>query len=578
VLTEIGPVTIQVPRDTDATFDPQIVKKRQRRLTGIDEIVLSLSAKGLTTGEIAAHFDDVYGATVSRDTISRITDKVLGEMAEWQNRPLELARLPGDLHRRHPREDSRRPGGQQAGLRGHRGHRGRGARHPRPVGRRRWRGKFWLAVLTEIRNRGVEDVCIAVCDGLKGLPDAVTTVWPLTVVQTCLIHLIRNTFRYASRKYWDEMSRDLRPVYTAAAEAAAKERFAEFAAKWGPRYPAIVRMWEKAWSEFAPFLDYDVEIRRVICSTNAIESLNARYRRAIRARGALPDRAGRTQVPVPGDPSPGPDRQGPGTMGHEMERSTKRILDHIRRTNHTQHQLTSARAESTVNQILPTPDVGFGRMWRIPSECGGGVAVRLLYLAGRMSLCWVRESKWFLPPTISRRCSSPRLVSSNGCRGGGCPMWSTSLGDRFGRSRRIAVSAISPVGIGLRRWAAWSGSSPGSSGITWWRSTSTPRWSGSCPSRFGCSGRLWAGKRRRHAPDFLVRSARGAVMVLDSPPAHLIGERDREAFAATGRACAALSWRYAVRDRLDGVFVANQRWLAGYRHPRCLDEHIAAQQ
>ena len=148
--------------------------------------------------------------------------------------------------------------------------------------------KFWLAVLTEIRNRGVEDVCIAVCDGLKGLPDAITTVWPLTVVQTCLIHLIRNIFRYASRKYWDEMSRDLRPVYTAATEAAAKERFGEFAGKWGARYPAIVRMWENAWSEFAPFLDYDVEIRRVICSTNAIESLNARYRRAIRARGHFP--------------------------------------------------------------------------------------------------------------------------------------------------------------------------------------------------------------------------------------------------------------------------------------------------
>ncbi|EID80501.1 transposase mutator family protein [Rhodococcus opacus RKJ300 = JCM 13270] len=148
--------------------------------------------------------------------------------------------------------------------------------------------KFWLAVLTEIRNRGVADVCIAVCDGLKGLPDAIPTVWPLTVVQTCLIHLLRNTFRYASRQYWDEMSRDLRPIYTAVNEAAAKEQFTEFADKWGPRYPAIVRLWESAWSEFVPFLDYDPEIRRVICSANAIESLNARYRRARRARGHFP--------------------------------------------------------------------------------------------------------------------------------------------------------------------------------------------------------------------------------------------------------------------------------------------------
>ncbi|PXX60342.1 mutator family transposase [Nocardia tenerifensis] len=148
--------------------------------------------------------------------------------------------------------------------------------------------KFWLQVLTEIKNRGVADVCIAVCDGLKGLPDAINTVWDRAIVQTCVIHLLRNAFRYAARQYWDEMSKDLRPVYTAPTEAAAKELFAEFAGKWGSRYPAIVRLWENAWTEFVPFLDYDVEIRRVICSTNAIESLNARYRRAVRARGHFP--------------------------------------------------------------------------------------------------------------------------------------------------------------------------------------------------------------------------------------------------------------------------------------------------
>jgi len=149
--------------------------------------------------------------------------------------------------------------------------------------------KFWLAVLTEIKNRGTGDVCIVVCDGLKGLPEAITTVWEQAIVQTCVIHLLRNTFRYASRRYWDEMSRDLRPIYTAANEAAANERFDEFAVKWGPRYPAIIRLWRSAWSEFVPFLDYDPEIRRVICSTNAIESINARYRRATRARGHFPN-------------------------------------------------------------------------------------------------------------------------------------------------------------------------------------------------------------------------------------------------------------------------------------------------
>lgn len=125
-------------------------------------------------------------------------------------------------------------------------------------------------MLTEIKNRGTNDVCIVVCDGLKGLPEAINTVWDRAVIQTCVIHLLRNTFRYASRKYWDQIAKDIRPVYTAATEAAAKERFVEFTAKWGAQYPAIIRLWENAWSEFVPFLDYDVEIRRVICSTNAV--------------------------------------------------------------------------------------------------------------------------------------------------------------------------------------------------------------------------------------------------------------------------------------------------------------------
>jgi transposase-like protein len=148
--------------------------------------------------------------------------------------------------------------------------------------------KFWLGVLTEIRNRGVEDVCIAVCDGLKGLPESITTTWQYAQVQACILHLIRNTFRYASRRDWDELARDLKPVYTAPNAEMAGVRFDEFADKWGPRYPAIINLWRQAWQEFIPFLDYDVEIRKIICSTNAIESLNARYRRAVRARGHFP--------------------------------------------------------------------------------------------------------------------------------------------------------------------------------------------------------------------------------------------------------------------------------------------------
>jgi transposase-like protein len=289
VLTEIGPVEIEVPRDTEATFEPQIVRKRQRRLTGVDEIVLSLTARGLTTGEIAAHFQEVYGAKISKDTVSRITEKVTGEMTEWLNRPLEkvypVIFIDAMVVKVRDGQVANKPvyvvigvtvDGERDILGLWAGDGGEGA-------------KFWLSVFTEIKNRGVQDVCIAVCDGLKGLPEAITTTWELATVQACIIHLIRNTFRFASRKYWDEMSRDLRPVYTAPSEGVARERFTEFDAKWGKQYPAISKLWENAWSEFIPFLDYDVEIRRVICSTNAIESINARYRRAVRARGHFPN-------------------------------------------------------------------------------------------------------------------------------------------------------------------------------------------------------------------------------------------------------------------------------------------------
>jgi putative transposase len=200
--------------------------------------------------------------------------------------------------------------------------------------------KFWLGVLTELKNRGVADVCIVVCDGLKGLPDSISTTWTYAQVQACILHLIRNTFRYASRKDWDELARDLRPVYTAPDADAAAARFDEFAAKWAGRYPAIIRLWRNAWTEFIPFLDYDVEIRKIICSTNAIESLNARYRRAVRARGHFPTEQA-AQVPVPGNPVSGPDRPGQGTMGNQMEAGPERLRDHLRRPPRPQHhQLT----------------------------------------------------------------------------------------------------------------------------------------------------------------------------------------------------------------------------------------------
>ena len=289
VLTEVGPVDITVPRDREGSFEPQIVKKRQRRLTGVEDMVISLSAKGLTTGEIQAHLAEVYGADVSRQTISTITDKVLDAMGEWQNRPLDPVYPVIFLDAIHVKirdgKVANRPvyvalavtvDGTRDILGLWAGDGGEGA-------------KFWLQVLTELKNRGVADALMVVCDGLKGLPDAIGQTWPLAVVQTCVIHLLRNSFRYAGRQHYDAIAKALRPVYTAPTEAAAKARFAEFTEAWGDRYPAVVRLWNNAWAEFVPFLAFDVEIRKIVCSTNAIESVNARIRRAVRARGHFPN-------------------------------------------------------------------------------------------------------------------------------------------------------------------------------------------------------------------------------------------------------------------------------------------------
>jgi putative transposase len=289
VLTEAtGHVEIEVPRDRAGTFEPQIVKKRQRRLNGVDEIVLSLYAKGLTTGEISAHFAEIYGASVSKETISRITDRVIEEMNDWAVRPLDAIYaaifIDAIVVKVRDGQVANRPFYAAIGvtLDGERdilglwaGTGGEGA-------------KFWMSVLTDLRNRGVRDVFFVVCDGLKGLPEVVGNVWPQAIVQTCIIHLIRNTFRLASKRDWDGLKRDVKPIYTAVNATAARQAFDDLAEKWGSKYGAIIRLWDNAWTEFIPFLDYDVEIRRVICSTNAIESLNARYRRSIKARGHFP--------------------------------------------------------------------------------------------------------------------------------------------------------------------------------------------------------------------------------------------------------------------------------------------------
>ena len=294
VLTEVGPVQIDVPRDRDGSFEPKIVAKRKRRLSGVDELVISLSAKGLTTGEVQAHLAEVYGAEVSRQTISTITDKVIEGMVEWQNRPLDPVYPVVFIDAIHVKirdgKVANRPIYVALAVTtdGHRDILGLWAGDPSAGGEG---AKYWLHVLTEIRNRGVNDVLMVVCDGLTGLPDAVAATWPATITQTCVVHLLRNSFRYAGRQHFDAIAKALRPIYTAPTEAAAMERFLEFAGAWGERYPAIVRLWENAWAEFVPFLSFDAEIRKIVCTTNAIESVNARIRRAVKARGHFPNEA-----------------------------------------------------------------------------------------------------------------------------------------------------------------------------------------------------------------------------------------------------------------------------------------------
>ena len=259
VLTDnAGPVQIEVPRDREGTFAPVIVKKRQRRLSDVDAIVLSLYSRGLTTGEISAHFAEVYGASVSKDTVSRITDKVLEDMQAWSARPLQRVYAAIFIDAIYVKVRDGQVANQPfyaaigVDLAGRRDVLGLWA----GTGGGGESAKFWMGVLTDIKNRGVSDVFFIVCDGLKGLPDSVNAVFPAAIVQACIIHLIRGTFRYASKRYWEAIAKDLRPIYTAATADAAWTAFEELEEKWGKAYPAIPRLWRSTWEQFIPFLDY----------------------------------------------------------------------------------------------------------------------------------------------------------------------------------------------------------------------------------------------------------------------------------------------------------------------------------
>jgi putative transposase len=289
LLTDSGKLGISVPRDRLSTFDPQLIAKYRRRLPGFDDKIVSMYARGMTVREIQGHLAELYGIDVSPELISAVTDAVLDEIAEWQNRPLE-ALYPlvffDALRVKIRDEGTVRNKAVYVAL----GVRADGRKEILGLWIEQTEGaKFWLRVMTELKNRGVEDILIAVVDGLKGFPDAITAVFPQAQVQTCIVHLIRTSLDFVSYKDRKAVAAALREIYRAKdadAGAAALDAFA--AGGWGVKYPAIALSWRRHWPAVVPFFAFPADVRRIIYTTNAIEALNAKLRRAVRTRGHFP--------------------------------------------------------------------------------------------------------------------------------------------------------------------------------------------------------------------------------------------------------------------------------------------------
>ena len=289
LMTDVGPVELETPRDRNGTFEPLIVRKGQRRLDGLDKAVLSLYARGMTTRDICDHLAEIYGVEVSPDLISKITDAVHAEVAEWQMRPLDpvypvifLDALVCKV----------RDGGSVKNKAAHIavGVDVEGRKEVLGIWIETTEGaKFWLRVMNELKSRGIGDVLIAVCDGLTGLPDAINAVWPQTKVQTCIVHLIRASLRWVNYKDRKRVAAQLRLIYGAPTEAAARDALDALEdSDLGREYPGIIRRWRESWELVIPFFDFSPEVRKVIYTTNMIESINSELRRCTRNRGSFP--------------------------------------------------------------------------------------------------------------------------------------------------------------------------------------------------------------------------------------------------------------------------------------------------
>lgn len=290
VITDRGPVRVEVPRDRDGSFEPILIPKHERRFTGFDERIIAMYARGMSVREIQAFLAESYGTEVSPDFISSVTDEVMAEALSWQSRPLETMYpvVFFDALRVKIRDDgvvSNKAVYLALGIQAD------GQRDVLGLWIEQTEGaKFWLKVFNELKTRGCQDILIAVVDGLKGLAEAISAAYPRTTVQTCIVHLIRNSLEYASYKDRKALAAALRPIYAAASEEAARQALQDFAdGPWGAKYPTIVQSWQRAWEHVIPFFVFPPEIRRVVYTTNAIESLNMQLRKIIKTRGHFPN-------------------------------------------------------------------------------------------------------------------------------------------------------------------------------------------------------------------------------------------------------------------------------------------------
>ena len=289
VRTGQGPIEVEVPRDRDGTFEPRLIPKHQRHFDGFDDKILSMYARGMTTREIGAHLEEIYGVDVSPDLISRVTDAIIDEMTAWQSRPLERVYLVAYLDALviKVRDKS---GVQNKSVYIVVGVKSDGSKDVLGLWLQATEGaKFWLTILSELRQRGVEDILVLCADGLTGLPEAVEAAFPQAIFQTCIVHMVRSSTRFVPWKDRKAVCADLKTVYNADCAESAEAALDGFEAKWGKRFPMIAPAWRRRWDEVTPFLAFPPEIRRAIYTTNAIEALNRQLRKVLKTRGHMPN-------------------------------------------------------------------------------------------------------------------------------------------------------------------------------------------------------------------------------------------------------------------------------------------------